>query len=142
MNEGSKHLDNNELLEVLLPRRPGRPKGLPKPPGSGRQKGTPNKVGLAARELAAKHTPKAFATLAKLLDSSDPRVAAMAAQQILDRRFGKPISPTEITGRDGAPLLEPAPMSDIELARLVTFSLSKAVQTLGSDGEAERFDAL
>lgn len=102
-------------------RRPGRPKGLPKPLGSGRQKGTSNKVGKEARELANKHTPKAFATLAKLLDNPDARVAAIAAQQILDRRYGKPVNPTELTGRDGVPLVDTPQMSDFTLANMVLF---------------------
>jgi hypothetical protein len=34
--------------------RRGRPKGLPKPPGSGRRKGTPNKVTKAHKEALAK----------------------------------------------------------------------------------------
>ncbi len=37
-------------------RRPGRPKGLGKVPGSGRKKGTPNKHSAEMREYIAKHS--------------------------------------------------------------------------------------
>ena len=131
MSESGEHLS--------VPQRcgPGRPKGLPKPPGSGRQKGTPNKVGKEARELADKYTAKAFATLGRLLDSKDERVAAMAAQQLLDRRFGKPSVATEITGKDGAPLIEAEPeMSNLELAKLILFQLNLAA--VDPDGPCAR----
>jgi hypothetical protein len=134
MIDTDKQMDNISALDALIPRRPGPLKGLPKPPGSGRKRGTPNKVGKEARELAAKYTDKAFEALAKLLDSADERVVAIAAQQLLDRRFGKPSVSTEITGKDGAPVIEPAaPVSDIEAARAIMFRLAKAEQHLGKD---------
>ncbi len=37
-------------------RRPGRPKGLGKVPGSGRKKGTPNKHSAEMREFIARHS--------------------------------------------------------------------------------------
>ena len=37
-------------------RRPGRPKGLGKVPGSGRRRGTPNKHSAEMREYIAKHS--------------------------------------------------------------------------------------
>jgi hypothetical protein len=44
------------LSSVLsLPRKPGRPKGLGKVPGSGRQKGVPNHAGDESRELIFRH---------------------------------------------------------------------------------------
>lgn len=129
MTDESKHSDNIGTEEQPVRRRPGRPKGLPKPPGSGRQKGTPNKVGRDARELADKYTPQAFATLGKLLANPDPKVQAIAAQQILDRRFGKPVSPQEISGPDGTPLHPPAEqMDDRELGYLVAFMLARTAQ--------------
>lgn len=120
---------SNSILETASdsPRR-GRPKGSPKPLGSGRQKGTPNKVGKEAREIAAKYTPKAFQTLAKLLDSDDGKVAALAAQQILDRAFGKPVSPSEIAGPGGTPLIPSPEIDDFALASLITFITTKSGQ--------------
>lgn len=122
-----------EVLGAAVRRRPGRPKGLPKPAGSGRQPGTPNKVGQEARDLAAKYTPKAFKRLGELAQHPDPKVAVLAIQQILDRRFGKPIAPSEISGPDGTPLIPPPDVSDIDLARLTVFLLAKGIQEEGGD---------
>lgn len=105
-----------EVLGAVTRRRPGRPKGLPKPEGSGRKPGTPNKVGKEARDLASKYTAKAFRRLATMLDSKDEKVAAIAVREILDRAYGKPVSPSEISGPGGTPLVPAPEMSDHELA--------------------------
>lgn len=120
-----------EVLGAAVRRRPGRPKGSPKPEGSGRQPGTPNRVGKEARELAAKYTPKAFKRLGELAQHPDPKVAVLAIQQILDRRFGKPLAATEISGPDGTPLIPAREMSDLELASSVAFALALGAQAAG-----------
>lgn len=138
INEG-KHLDNNPSAEAITARRPGRPKGLPKPTGSGRQKGTPNKIGKEARDLADRYTPKAFRRLGELLDNPDPKVVAIAAQQILDRRYGRPVNPQEVTGKDGTPLGEFRRESDLDVARRLAFILERGRrvldETVASGGE-------
>ncbi len=106
-----------------IPRRPGRPKGLPKPPGSGRKKGVTNRATRDVKEAAQRFTAKAIATLADLLTNADPKVRGLAAREILDRGHGKPVSPTELSGPNGAPLNPPPIMTDIELAQLVTHVL-------------------
>lgn len=79
-----------ESAEIILPRTRGRPKGLPKPPGSGRRKGVPNRVTRDAREAASKFAPKALAALAKLLQNQDSKIALAAAIELLNRAHGRP----------------------------------------------------
>lgn len=131
VSDDSKQSVNISPETMAVRRRPGRPRGLPKPEGSGRQPGTPNRVGKEARELAAKYTPMAFKRLGELAKHPDPKVAVLAIQQILDRRFGKPISPSEISGPDGAPLVPASPMTNFELANLVCFALANGVASEG-----------
>ena len=69
---------------------PGRPKGLPKPPGSGRKKGTPNKITREVREAAQKHGTKAIAALVKLLKHEDSKIVLAASIELLNRAYGKP----------------------------------------------------
>jgi hypothetical protein len=78
------HLGSTEMAtELWIGRRPGPPKGTPKPPGSGRKQGTPNRVTRDLRAVAAKHTNKAINTLVKLLRDEDPRVQFVAARELL-----------------------------------------------------------
>jgi hypothetical protein len=56
---------------------------------SGNPSGT-SKAVAELRALARAHSPKAFGKLVELLQSSDERVALMAAKEILDRGFGRP----------------------------------------------------
>ena len=74
------------------------------------------------------HARKAFRLLARLMDeSSDDRTKLAAARELLDRAFGRPISPQELTGANGAPLIPDAPgVSDIELAKAVANILGRA----------------
>lgn len=123
-------------------RRPGKPKGLPKPTGSGRKPGTPNHVTRDVRAAAAKHSTKAIAKLVKLLDSADERIVATAAREILDRAHGKPMQATEITGKDGAPLNEPKPeMSNMERAKRLLFMLSLATKEATGTAQQPRSGA-
>ena len=132
MVEDANISDNIEPSEAPIPRRPGRPKGLPKPPGSGRKKNTPNRVTRDVREAAAKHGPKALQAFVKLLGHPDPKIVSVAAREILDRAYGKPISPSEITGKDGEPLVPARAMSDRDLAQMIVFTLSKSVHDEGA----------
>jgi hypothetical protein len=116
-------LSANERPSEALPRRPGRPKGLPRPPGAGRKPGTPNKVTRDIREAASKHGAKALSAIVKLLKSPDEKVVAVAAREILDRAYGKSIQPSELTGKDGDPLIPARELSDHTLAKLIAYQL-------------------
>ncbi|API58748.1 hypothetical protein BSL82_04980 [Tardibacter chloracetimidivorans] len=111
-------------------RRPGKPKGHPKPPGSGRQKGTPNRITRDVREAAQKHSAKAIAELVRLLKDTDSRVRVAAARELLDRAHGKPVSPQEITGRDGGPVAweSSSPVQRRETARSIAFVLAQGLR--------------
>lgn len=85
--------------------RPGKPRGTPKPPGSGRKKGTPNRSTREIREIAQKHGPKAIRALVKILTESENEATVLrAAEAVLDRAYGKPVTPTTISGPDGQPI--------------------------------------
>ena len=93
-----------------------------KPGQSGNPRGRP-KVAAEARELARQHGPRALERLVELIESDDERVALMAAKEILDRAYGKPVpradeddgeSPATVKvvrfcwqDQDGAPTLAP-----------------------------------
>lgn len=125
MDQDANISDNIGFDPAPIPRRPGRPKGLPKPPGSGRQKGVTNRVTKDIREAAGKHGVKALAALVKLLDNSDPKIVATAAREVLDRAYGKPMQPSEVSGANGAPLI-PDEMTYRERAQKLLFFLAKA----------------
>ena len=132
-NPAAENASSEAVLGTAARRRPGRPRGLPKPEGSGRKPGTPNKVGKEARELAGRYTTKAFKRLAVMLDSKDDKAAAIACREILDRAFGRPVSPSEISGPNGTPLHPKPLMSDTELARFMCFTLAKGAAEAGED---------
>lgn len=86
-------------------RRPGKPLGYPKPPGSGRKPGTPNRITKEIRAVAQKHGAKAVRELVKLMTKSDDATIRLrAAQELLDRGYGRPVAPSEISGPGGAPV--------------------------------------
>ena len=78
---------------------------MPKVPGSGRKKGTPNKHGNEVRALAQKHTVAAVRKLVALLQSDDERTALMAAKELLGRGCGRPPVAAEISISAGSSLL-------------------------------------
>jgi len=63
---------------------------------SGNPNGRPKKVVEVAR-VAEDSSLKAIQKLAKLIDSSDDRVALAAAQALLDRSMGKPKQSLEVS---------------------------------------------
>lgn len=143
VDEETNISDNNSSSEVLgatVRRRPGRPKGLPKPPGSGRQKNTPNKVTRDIREAASKHGTKALAALVRLLDSPDPKIVATAAREVLDRAYGRPMTPSEISGPDGKPLrsevlhADVSEMSNLDVVRRLLFAANREARAKLPDG--------
>lgn len=82
-------------LANLKPFQPGQ---------SGNPSGRPKKVRELA-SIAEENSEKAMRKLAKLVDSSDDRVALAAAQALLDRSMGKPTQTNvNITKQDVADL--------------------------------------
>jgi hypothetical protein len=62
--------------------------------GSGRKKGTPNKVTAEIKVLAHKYGPDALKELARLARSAESEAARVAAcREILDRAYGKAMQP-------------------------------------------------
>lgn len=124
-SDGLTSTANNGGDIAPIARRPGARKGMPRPAGAGRKKGTPNSATVEIKTVARKYGARAIAKAVRLLDSKDERVALAALREILDRAYGRPMETQELTGKDGAPL-NPAPaVSDHELARLVTYQLTK-----------------
>ncbi len=67
-----------------------RPNGTLLPGLSGNPSGRPKIVG-EVQALARKHAPAAFARVVALTESEDERVALSAAQEVLNRAWGKPV---------------------------------------------------
>ncbi len=84
----------------------------------GRQKGTPNKMTLSARES---FMPFAKMALDKIVDiarnGETQDLQFRAAQAIHDRVYGKPTQQTNLAGHDGGPL-DLSVMTDEDLNRL------------------------
>jgi len=100
-----------------------------KRPGAGRKPGSKDKAtaaqGSTLAELAREHTSTALNVLVSVAQASESDAARVsAANAILDRGYGKPIQTNEHTGKDGKDLI-PEP-SDMDLARAITFALTKA----------------
>lgn len=98
-----------------------------KRPGAGRPKGSRNVAtkdsitDLAAEARKASKTAlDALIQIAKSGESESARVSA--ANAILDRAFGKPLTSVELTGKHGGPIqtmtLNPSALSDAALAEL------------------------
>lgn len=113
---------------------PGRPKGSPKVPGSGRKAGTPNLMSPEFRAWLAKRA-KPFELLAAIcrgdvIEDGDgtrrPTVAErMRAAETITRKIMPDLqaSKVEASGPDGAPLVAGRELSDIEVARGLAFLL-------------------
>jgi len=69
---------------------------------SGNPSGRP-KVVAEIRDLARVHAPEAFAKIVDLTKSEDMRVVLAAAQEILNRAYGKPPSTLDIGNKDDKP---------------------------------------
>lgn len=79
-----------------------------KPAGSGRKKGTPNKVTAEIKMLAREHGADAIQALANILVRTDSDAARIAAaKELLDRGYGKSTAVQELSGPGGAPLAPP-----------------------------------
>ena len=86
----------------VVPRKPGRPKGLPKPPTSGRKRGTRNRVTREIAEIAQKHGKAIVAGLMKEFKATDDLdVKVKIASLVLSYGFGQPTRRSEVSGPDG-----------------------------------------
>lgn len=75
-----------------------------KPGQSGNPGGRPKEV-AEVREAARRHTAEAIQTLVTIMRNGTPdRARAAAAEALLDRAWGRPLQPAEVTGLDGVPL--------------------------------------
>ena len=79
----------------------GKPRG-PKPPTSGRRKGTPNKSTATIKDLAQKHGPAMIEALRQIADDQKHPARVAAIRELLDRGYGKPSQAH--TDQDGEPI--------------------------------------
>ena len=78
MNDPVKRENNGRFLPGFTANPSGRPK-----------------VVGEIRELARQHAPAAFTRVCELVQSQDPRIALAAAQEILNRAYGRPVQAIE-----------------------------------------------
>lgn len=93
------------------------------------QSGNPGGRPKAIKDLQAvarEHSPKAFARVLSLIDSDDARVSLAAAQEVLNRAWGKPAQ--AITGADGKDLIPAEAIAPLEMARKIAFVLERGVR--------------
>jgi hypothetical protein len=97
-------------MDQPAPANHGRGIGAPVQKGkSGNPSGRP-KIVTQIKELARAHGGEAFKKILELMRSDDERVAFAAAQEILNRAYGKPTQAVDVTHKR-----EPADFSDAEL---------------------------
>lgn len=70
---------------------------------SGNPGGRPKLEG-EVRKLAQKHSKRAIQRLVELMESENEKVAALAANSVLDRAFGKPAQSLSVGGEGGGPV--------------------------------------
>jgi hypothetical protein len=80
--------------------------GCPKPKGSGRKPGSKNKLAPEVKTLAQKHGASAIDYLGELLNDpmQAPEARIKAAQELLNRGYGRSVGETRLAGHDGGPL--------------------------------------
>lgn len=124
-------------LPVSMPRRPGKPRGYPKPPGSGRKPGVRNKTTAEIRSIAQKHGGKAIRGLVRM--AFDPKCGEAtrlkALLGVIAYGYGHPVTPSEISGPDGAPL-QLGETPDLEVARRLAFLLRSGAESTRKPSEA------
>lgn len=101
---------------------------MPRPPGAGRKKGTPNRATRDVREATQKRGTAALRLLWKLCNSKDEKVADAALARWLAYAFGRPVDRQELTGADGAPLNPAVALSDMAVAQRIAFTLARAAK--------------
>ena len=153
------------MTAIDKPKRgPGRPKGLGRVPGSGRAKGTRNKDRTATIEQIMREADP-IQYLCKVArgdrmeagDGPDAKKKSwwfptgdqrLTAMQTLARKVLPDLKATELTGRDGTPVIKPSRhdelYSSLELARRTAYLLAAgdaAIQEL-SVLDAPRIDTV
>ena len=97
--------NNVANISDVVPRKPGPPKGSPKPAGSGRQKGTRNRVTKEIAEIAQKHGKVIVDGLVKEFKTTDDLdVKVKIASLVLSYGYGQPTRRSEVSGPDGSPI--------------------------------------
>lgn len=135
-------------------RGPGRPRGLPKPPGSGRQKGTPNRSTSEIRELIQRRG-RPVELLAAIAAGRRVKVGkgqyaypdlqerAAAAKILIDKLLPTP-KPTETDTDDGERIperhLPEGTSREVDLGRRLAFVLTQADRAIAAEKEQERDD--
>lgn len=80
-----------EREDEVMPSNVQRGVGRPFRPGTSGNPGGRPKAEAHVRNLARQNSLGALQCLIALIDSADPRVALMAAKEVLDRAHGKPV---------------------------------------------------
>lgn len=71
----------------------------------GRQKGTPNKITAEVKSLAQNYGSEAIDVLVELMRSDEASETRRgAANDLLNRGYGRPAQQTNLAGHDGGPL--------------------------------------
>ena len=141
-------LQADTATETVKKRGPGRPRGLGRAAGSGRQKGTPNRSTVQTRDriqeladpiafLADVMAGKRMVAAGEPGDMKKTWVYPTLAQRVqasetLLRKLLPDLKATELTGKDGAPLIEPTRrvelLGTMEAARLILAALREGVE--------------
>ena len=77
------------------------------------------------KELARAYSVEAIERLAKWMKCDDPNASVKACLALLDRAWGKPVQPTEHTGKDGGPI-ETTEISALDTVRWISMKFAEA----------------
>lgn len=115
--------------------RPGPKPGSKKIPGSGRKKGKLNKATLEVKTLAQKHGTAAIDFLGGLLQDDRENIEARikAAQELLNRGYGRAVGTTQLAGHDGGPL----DLTALTLEQKIGIA-EQIAKTLAAEGPAKK----
>lgn len=91
--------------------------------GSGRKKGIPNRLTSSLKQYAAQYGEEAIDKLVEVMRNSEAPVnsVVMAARELLDRGFGKPIQSVEVSG-------EIQPVDKSELDRIYQKNMARVAE--------------
>jgi hypothetical protein len=94
-----------------------------KRPGSGRKKGTPNRLTSSLKQYAAQYGTEAIDKLVEVMRNPEAPLNSVvaAARELLDRGFGKPVQTVEVSG-------EIQPVDTGELDRIYERNMAKVAE--------------
>jgi hypothetical protein len=94
-----------------------------KRPGSGRKKGTPNRLTSSLKQYAAQYGTEAIDKLVEVMRNPEAPLNSVvaAARELLDRGFGKPVQTVEVSG-------EIQPIDRAELDRIYERNMVKVAE--------------